>query len=79
MLEEILRRLAGWKQRARRLLRRSAVEAELSEELEMFLEHQVTENLAKGMTPDEARRAAQSDLGSVLRVKDACRDVWRKD
>ena len=74
----VIRRVAAWKHSFRRLFRRSAVETELSEELQFFLDHQVAENLAKGMTPEEARRMALRDFGSVLRVKDACRDAWRE-
>jgi len=63
----------------RRVFRRSAVEEELSEELQFFLDHEIEKNLALGMSPEEARGAALRAFGSVLRVKDACRDAWRKD
>jgi hypothetical protein len=75
----MMRRLSAWRHRVRRLLRRPAVEAELSDELQFFLDHHVAENMAKGMTAEEARRVALSEFGSMLRVKDACRDIWRKD
>lgn len=71
-----LRALRHW---CRRVFRRSIVEKELSEELQFFLDHQIEENVARGMGPEEARRAALRAFGSVLRVKDACRDAWRKD
>jgi hypothetical protein len=73
---DIARVAARWRLRGRRWLRRSAVETELSEELQFFLDHHVLENVAKGMTAEEAQRVANDDMGSVLRIKDACRDVW---
>lgn len=63
----------------RRVFRRSVVEQELNEELEFFLDHHIKENLARGMSPEEARREALRTFGSVLRVKDACRDAWKRD
>ena len=53
------------------------VEQELSEELQFFLDHQIAANLALGMSPEDARRAALREFGGVLRVKDACRDAWK--
>jgi hypothetical protein len=61
----------------RLVFRRSIVEQELSEELQFFLDHQIAANLALGMSPEDARRAALREFGGVLRVKDACRDAWR--
>jgi hypothetical protein len=75
----VMRWWTALKHWGRRVFRRSRVEEELSEELQFFLDHQVEENLALGMSPEEARRAALRAFGSVLRVKDACRDAWRKD
>ena len=51
----------------------------MTEELHFFLDHHIAENLAKGMPPDEARRVAIREFGSMLRVKDGCRDAWRLD
>ena len=44
--------------RLRSLPRRGRVEQELNKELRFHLEQQVEENLAAGMPPAEARRAA---------------------
>jgi hypothetical protein len=63
----------------RRVFWRSVVEQELSDELQFFLDHHIEQNRAQGMSADEARRAALREFGSVLRVKDACRDAWRRD
>jgi putative ABC transport system permease protein len=61
----------------RSLLRRSAVERELGSELRFHLERQVEENLAAGMTPQEARHAAVREFGGVEQVKEDCRDTRR--
>src|SRR5882672_12572201 len=61
----------------RSLVRRKAVEQELGSELRFHIERQVEENLAAGMTPDEARRAAIREFGGVEQVKQDCRDNRR--
>jgi len=38
----------------KRLFRRSEEDSELSEELESHLAHEIGDNLARGMSPDEA-------------------------
>ncbi len=63
--------------RLRSLLRRAQVEQELDEELRYHLERQVEENIAKGMTPEEARYAALRAMGGVERRKEECRDMRR--
>ena len=51
--------------RLRSLFRRAQVEQELDEELQYHLERQIEENLAKGMTAEEARYAALRAMGGV--------------
>src|SRR5262249_2197568 len=63
--------------RLRSLFRRAQVEQELDEELRYHLERQIEQNLAKGMTPDEARHAALRAIGGVERRKEECRDMRR--
>ena len=63
--------------RLRSLFRRARVEQELDEELRYHLERQTEENIAKGMTPDEARYAALRAMGGVERRKEECRDKRR--
>jgi len=46
--------------RLRGLLRRSRAAAELDEELQFHLEHEMAANVARGMSPGDARRAASS-------------------
>jgi predicted permease len=63
----------AWRLRA--LLRRGEVEAELDEELRFHLEKEIEQNLARGMSPAEARRAALVEFGGVERVREECRDA----
>jgi putative ABC transport system permease protein len=61
--------------RARSILRRGVLDAELDRELRAHLEHQVAENIARGMAPDVARRAALSTFGGVENVREDARDA----
>src|SRR5215471_985168 len=63
--------------RLRSLVRREAMDAELSEELRFHIERQVAQNVDAGMTPDEARRAALLELGGVEQIIEECRDMRR--
>src|ERR1051326_1609790 len=70
----------------RQLFRRSAEDSELSEELQSHLAHEIDDNLARGMSPEEARRVAYVKLGNPLRIRDRVwetnrlgwiEDIWR--
>ena len=61
--------------RLRGLLRRSRAAAELDEELQFHIEHEIEANLARGMSASEARRVALRDLGGVMQTREAVRDV----
>jgi putative ABC transport system permease protein len=61
--------------RVRGLLLRGRVESEVDEELRFHLRMRAEENVRRGMTPDEAARAARRSFGSWARVKEACRDM----
>jgi hypothetical protein len=63
--------------RFRSLFRKNIVERELDEEVRFHLEKQIAENVAAGMTREEARRAAMREFGGVERVKEECRDQRR--
>ena len=63
--------------RLRSLFRGGAVDQELTEQMRFHLERQIAENLAAGMSPQEARRAARLDFGGVEQVKERCRDTRR--
>ena len=62
--------------RVRSLFRKKRVEQELSEEMRFHLEKLVEENIARGMTPGEARYAARREFGGVEQLKEECRDSW---
>lgn len=63
--------------RLRSLFRRSAVDRELDEELQYHLERTTEQNLAKGLLPDDARRAAMRAMDGLTQRKEECRDTWR--
>jgi predicted permease len=59
---------------ARRLLHRQQVEDELDSEVRAFFEMRVERFLARGMSPQEARRAARLEFGSPEQVKQKVRE-----
>jgi predicted permease len=61
--------------RLRALFRKAEMERELDEELRFHLDKETEQNLARGMGPEEARRAALRSFGGVERVKEESRDV----
>lgn len=65
------------KLRWRGLFHRRAHEAALDRELQYHLDMLVAENIAAGMSADEARFAAQREFGGAAQVREACRDSWR--
>src|SRR5262245_45999822 len=62
--------------RLRSLFRRQRLERELDKELLFHLEMLTAQQVARGMSPAEARRAALRTFGEVDRVKDDVRDTW---
>jgi putative ABC transport system permease protein len=61
--------------RLRALFFKPKMEDELQAELQFHLEREIEENIARGMTPEEARLAALRSFGGVERVKEESRDV----
>src|SRR5687768_5634427 len=59
----------------RRLVDGGAVDAELSEELRTFVEHDAESKIRSGMTPEEAQRAALIELGGAEQVKEHVREA----
>jgi predicted permease len=57
--------------------RRDAIDGELNEELRAHIEAQIQENIAAGMTPEEARRTALREFGGLESMKEQCRDEHR--
>ncbi len=62
--------------RLRSLFKKNWVEQELSEELRFHLENQIEQNIAQGMSPQEARYSALRQFGNVGTIKEECRDSW---
>lgn len=50
-------------------------EDSLDRELRFHLEEQIRDNLAAGMSPEQARRAALLEFGGLDQIKEECRDV----
>jgi putative ABC transport system permease protein len=63
--------------RLRAGLRRRNIELEMDRELQFHLEMETAENVRRGMSEEEARRAARLSFGGVERAKEAYRDVAR--
>ena len=63
--------------RLRSLFRRRQVEQELDDELRYHLEQQTQENITKGLSPEEARRAALRAMDGLEQRKEECRDMRR--
>ena len=61
--------------RWRSLFRRPEVEQELDAELRFHLQQQIDENLAAGMSAEEARYAARRAIGGAEQIKEECRDA----
>ena len=59
------------------VFRPSREERDLNDELQLHLEMKARENLAAGMTPEEARYAALKAFGGVEQRKEECRDADR--
>jgi putative ABC transport system permease protein len=61
--------------RLRSLFRRNKLDSELDEELQNHIERQTEQNIALGMSPIEARRAALIALGGFEQSKQQCRET----
>src|SRR5258705_13235133 len=60
----------------KRFFTRRAADADLAKELEAPIQHEVDDNLAGGMSEEDARRQARLKLGSPRRVREA---VWERN
>src|SRR5581483_9703339 len=66
---EFIRKLLSWTQR-------NTNARDLHEEIELHLELKVQEQIARGMSKDEARRQAQLDFGNVSLAEERSRERW---
>ncbi len=62
--------------RLRSLFRKEELNQELSDELAFHLDKQIEQNMAAGMSVEEARYAALRSFGGVEQVKEDCREAW---
>src|ERR1035438_6029084 len=62
--------------RLRTQFRKKELDQELSEELAFHIEQETQENIAAGMSAEEARYTALRKFGGVDQVKEECRDAW---
>ena len=65
-----------WLKKIRALFHRPQLEIQMDDELRFHLEKQIEQNLAWGMSAEEARYAAIRQFGNVSQVKEECRDSW---
>lgn len=61
--------------RIRELFDRRRIARDLDEEFELHLQLEIENNIRRGMTPDEARRAAAIAFGGVQRYREETRDA----
>ncbi len=54
---------------------RRVMKQEIDQELRFHLDLRTAENVAAGMSPEEAARAARRRFGNVQSVREECRDV----
>jgi putative ABC transport system permease protein len=59
-----------------RFFRRRRADAELREEVDAYLAEETAENIARGATPEEARRRARIKLGNPQSVRET---LWRQN
>ena len=61
--------------RLRSFFRSNQVDREMKDELREHLEQQIDENVARGMSPEEARYAALRTMGGVTQIEQQCREA----
>src|ERR1035437_5774863 len=62
--------------RLRTQFRKKILDQDLSEELAFHIEKEAEENVAAGLSAQEARYAALRTFGGIEQVKEECRDAW---
>lgn len=67
--------LTGLFRTIRELRQRRRANREVDEELRFHIEMEIQANIARGLSPIEARRQALADLGGVAQTKEAVREV----
>ena len=59
-----------------RFFHRQRSDAELQNEIEAFLSEETADSVARGMSPDEARRQARIKLGNPQKVRES---LWTQN
>ena len=59
-----------------RLFRRQQADIELQQEIEAYITEETSENMARGMSPMEARRRARIKFGNPQKIRE---DLWRQN
>jgi putative ABC transport system permease protein len=71
-----MRWLAKLQMRVRMLFGRRAADTQLSDELQFHLDHQIAENIAAGMSAEEARYVALRAFGNPALLREQTRATW---
>src|SRR5687768_702243 len=67
--------LRGWLNRISSSFRRRSLDDRLTNEIDVHLEMATNDNIARGLSPDEARTAALRSFGGIVKTHEAYRDV----
>src|ERR1017187_8337244 len=62
--------------RIRTQFQKKELDQDLSEELAFHIEKETEENIAAGMSAEDARYAALRSFGGIEQAKEECRDAW---
>jgi macrolide transport system ATP-binding/permease protein len=65
----------SWSTRLRSFFHPNEVDQELKDELREHLEQQIELNIARGLSPEEARRSARLAMGGLTQIEQQCRDA----
>lgn len=71
-----MRLLAQVRMAFRSLFRRGRESAQLDDELRFHLDRQIAENIAAGLSPEEARYSALRQFGNPALLRDQARSTW---
>ena len=64
--------------RIKGLFGRRRLSDDIDDELHFHLDERTQENIAAGMTSDEASRAARLSLGNPLALQEETREAWKR-
>ena len=66
-----------WWSKLRRARSRRALDEELAEEIRAHADLMADDNVARGLSPEEARIAARRSFGNVTALEERAREAWR--